>query len=90
MAGDSVWALYNTAAAAEYKSVSFIWFLKKSSSDIMGFFVFTICEILINLLIKFSLSDEIMIKKSRFLMWNFLFLRAKLSDFGSYLAVIFK
>jgi hypothetical protein len=31
-------------------------FLKKSSSDIMGFFVFTICGILINLLIKFFLK----------------------------------
>ena len=34
-------------------------FLKKSSSGIAEFFVFTICEILINLLIKFSLSDEL-------------------------------
>ncbi len=29
MAGDMVWALYNTTASAEYKSVPFIWFFKE-------------------------------------------------------------
>ena len=28
MAGNIVWALYNTTASAEYKSVAFIWFFK--------------------------------------------------------------
>jgi hypothetical protein len=40
MAGDSVWALYNTAAAAEYKSVTLIWFFKEKFFGYYGVFCF--------------------------------------------------
>ena len=40
MIGDSVWALYNTAAAAEYKSVTFIWFFEEEFFGYYGVFCF--------------------------------------------------
>ena len=40
MAGNVVWALYNTAASAEYKSVPFIWFFKEQFFGHCGSFCF--------------------------------------------------
>ena len=40
MAGNSVWALYNTAASAEYKSETWIWFFKEKFFGYCGFFCF--------------------------------------------------
>ena len=40
MAGNSVWALYNTAASAEYKSVSLIWFFEEEFFGYYGVFCF--------------------------------------------------
>ena len=40
MAGNMVWALYNTTASAEYKSVRFIWFFKEQFFGHCGSFCF--------------------------------------------------
>lgn len=40
MAGNRVWALYNTAASAEYKSETWIWFFKEEFFGYYGVFCF--------------------------------------------------
>jgi hypothetical protein len=58
--------LYNTTAAAEDKSVILIWSFEEKFFGCCGLFCFYHSCVLVDQLIKFSLSDKIAIYKSQF------------------------